>query len=387
VGGTSTQPGEARIRKPREIGASDLDVLLARSAERLCKAEQARAALAAVEDADGNVRVVASAGDLPGVPPPGLADALAIHPGAVDLATAEAPELREAARLGFAAGVAVGRVAGHAYASLLLAVPEGAPADVRPRTLAALDAAARRLEAPAAAAAAAGRLARLDEEVQRLDRLAALGDLLSEIAHEVRNPLVSVKTFLQLMPERLDDPDFRVRFHGVVTDEVRRIEQLLDAVLAHARPPVAPEGEGAPVGPALETVAQLLSHRAMEKLVRLEVEAPPEELRAPMATDALRQVILNLALNAVDATPAEGRVRLVASAGAGLEVRVEDQGPGVPPELRQRVFEPFFTTRAARPGGLGLAISRRLVESAGGTLDVVDAEGVGAAFRLRFGAS
>ncbi|MBW2373774.1 MAG: hypothetical protein JRF70_14675, partial [Deltaproteobacteria bacterium] len=92
MGGTSTQPGEARIRKPREIGASDLDVLLARSAERLCKAEQARAALAAVEDADGNVRVAACAGDLPGVPPPGLADALAIHPGAVDLATAEAPE-------------------------------------------------------------------------------------------------------------------------------------------------------------------------------------------------------------------------------------------------------------------------------------------------------
>jgi signal transduction histidine kinase len=123
----------------------------------------------------------------------------------------------------------------------------------------------------------------------------------------------------------------------------------------------------------------------LEKLVRLEVVAPPEELRAPMATDALRQVILNLTLNAVDATPAEGRVRLVASAGAGLEVRVEDQGSGVPVDLRQRVFEPFFTTRAARPGGLGLAISRRLVESAGGTLDVVDAEGGGAAFRLRFG--
>ena len=86
-------------------------------------------------------------------------------------------------------------------------------------------------------------------------------------------------------------------------------------------------------------------------------------------------------------TRAEGRVRLVASDGAGLEVRVEDQGPGVRPELRQRVFEPFFTTRAARPGGLGLAISRRLVESAGGALDVVDAEGGGAAFRLRFGAS
>jgi signal transduction histidine kinase len=123
----------------------------------------------------------------------------------------------------------------------------------------------------------------------------------------------------------------------------------------------------------------------MEKLVRLEVEAAPSELRAPMAADALRQVILNLALNAVDVTPAEGRVRLLASAGDGLEVRVEDQGPGVPPELHQRVFEPFFTTRAARPGGLGLAISRRLVESAGGILDVVDAEGGGAAFRLRFG--
>jgi signal transduction histidine kinase len=381
------QPGEARIRGPHELGASDLDVLLARSAERLCKAERARAVVAAVDDAEGNARVAACAGELPGVPPPGLANALAVHAGAVDLATAEAPVLREAARQGFSAGAAVGRVAGRAYASLLLAAPEGAPAEVRPRTLAALDAGARRLEAPAAAAAAGARLARLDEETQRLDRLAALGDLLSEIAHEVRNPLVSVKTFLQLMPDRLEDPDFRVHFHGLVTDEVRRIEQLLDAVLTHARPPVAPEGKGAPVGPALEAVAQLLAHRAMEKLVRLELDVPPEEVCAPMGTDALRQVILNLALNAVDATPAQGRVRLAASAAAGLEVRVEDQGPGVPPELRQRVFEPFFTTRATRPGGLGLAISRRLVESAGGTLDVVDAEGGGAAFLLCFSTS
>jgi hypothetical protein len=106
VGGTSThpgearvhEPGEARIRKPRDVGASDMDVLLARGAERLCQAQGARAVVAAVEDADGSVRVAACAGDLPGLPPPGLADALAAHAGAVELGSAQAPELRAAAR-------------------------------------------------------------------------------------------------------------------------------------------------------------------------------------------------------------------------------------------------------------------------------------------------
>jgi signal transduction histidine kinase len=255
---------------------------------------------------------------------------------------------------------------------------------VRPRTLAALAAAARRLEAPAEGAAALARLFHLDEGVRRLDRLAALGDLVAEIVHEVRNPLVSVKTFLQLLPERMDEPDFRTHFLDVVNGELRRIERLLDVVLDHARPrALAPEGSSTAVGPVLDSVARLLAHRALERGVELRAESPPDLPGVGLSDDGLRQVTLNLALNAIDVTRPGGVVRLRAQAvPEGVEVLVEDEGPGVPAALRERVFEPFFSTKNERPGGLGLAICRRIVEEAGGRIALADRLGGGAAFRF-----
>lgn len=393
---TTQQPGRepSRTSADAPAGSSELDLILARAAERLRAASDARVVAALVRSPGGGLRVAAAAGPLALLPDAALLDALAERPHAVDLARAAAsPVELEAAAQGFAAAAALGRLAGGAYALLVLAGDADPPGGVRPRTLAALDASVRRLEGPVSAAAAAARLALLDADLQRLDRLAALGDLVAEIAHEVRNPLVSVKTFLHLLPDRLDDPDFRVRFLGVVTEEVRRIEALLDTVLAQARPAPAegraPAG-GVVVAPALHAVANLLEHRAMERGIELAVEVP-DALRIPMPEESLRQVVLNLALNALDATSARGtasgagRVRLVAEAREGVvEVRVEDGGAGVVPADRERIFQPFFSTKPGRPGGLGLAISRGLVERAGGRLDVVDAPGGGACFRLRF---
>jgi len=247
-----------------------------------------------------------------------------------------------------------------------------------------LDSAARHLAGSLEVAVGLARIARLDEGVRRLDRLAALGNLVAEIVHEVRNPLVSVKTFVQLLPERQDDPEFRIRFSEVVESELRRIERLLDVVLEHARPrTAAPPATSTAVTPVLDSVARLLAHRALEQGVALSAHSPPELPGVAMGEDALRQVVLNLALNAIDATPSGGSVRLVAArAPEGIEVRVEDEGPGVPLALREQVFEPFFSTRRDRPGGLGLAISRRIVEEAGGLLTITDRIGGGSAFRF-----
>jgi signal transduction histidine kinase len=228
-------------------------------------------------------------------------------------------------------------------------------------------------------------LADLDEELRRLDRLAALGDLLAEIVHEIRNPLVSVKTFLQLLPDRLDEVEFREGFRSVVVDEVQRMERLLDSLVQHARPQRRQQqgrARSAP-GPVVESIASLLAVRAMERGLRIEVRAAEELPSAALDEDSLRQVLINLVLNAIEATPPRGAVRLHAEGGAGgVELSVEDEGPGVAPEHRARVFEPFFSTRADRPGGLGLAICRRIAEEAGGRIDVEDAPGGGARFRV-----
>ncbi|HEB89130.1 MAG TPA: hypothetical protein ENI85_06125, partial [Deltaproteobacteria bacterium] len=246
---------------------------------------------------------------------------------------------------------------------------------LRPRTIAVLEDVARKLARTLSTRLALDRLGRLDEAVQQLDRLAALGRLVSEIVHEVRNPLVSVKTFLQLLPERLDDPEFHRDFREVVSDEVQRLERMLDDLLHHARPrSTAGFDQGARVSEVARTTLQLLAYRCRERGVGLDVRIEPDLPALALAEDALRQLLLNLLLNATAVTPEGGQIVLSAGWSPALanhlELKVEDDGPGLDESLRSKIFEPFWTTRNEEAGGLGLAICKRIVEEAAGTIEV-----------------
>jgi signal transduction histidine kinase len=231
------------------------------------------------------------------------------------------------------------------------------------------------------------RLVRLDAEVRQLDRLTLLGRLAQELAHEVRNPLVSVKTFLQLLPERLADPDFTTRFLGVVSAELDRALRLLELAIDQPRPAVA-ESEPAPVAATVASLGLLLQPYARQRGVVLATHVADALPGVALGEDALRQVLLNLLLNAIDATPRGGAVEVAACAAAdGVEIVVSDAGAGIAPELRERVFEPFFSTRGGAHGGIGLAIARSLVEHAAGRISVRDAAGGGAAFAIVLPAS
>jgi len=236
--------------------------------------------------------------------------------------------------------------------------------------------------------------ARIDTELRRLDRLAGVGRMAAETAHEVRNALTAVKTLLQLLPTRGDDPELRGPFLALASEEVERTERLLDALLAQAR---GDSGDAAvrngcrcEPGVALQGVAQLVARRASERGAHLAVDLGPELPPAAIAGDALRQVLLNLALNALEANVKGGDVRLAARrldpAGGGdavIELSVEDRGPGVPEALRSRVFERWFSTDEQKPGGLGLAIVRDLVEAARGSIAIEDRPGGGARICVR----
>ncbi len=272
-------------------------------------------------------------------------------------------------------------------AAVLLVYPTKPGRPLRPRSIAVLGEVASKLTNTLSTSMALNRMSQRDGAVRRLDRLASLGGLVSEIVHEIRNPLVSVKTFLQLLPERLDDPDFHHDFREVVSDEVSRLERMLDDLLLHARPttPAPVDGE-ARIDEAIQTTIQLLTYRCRERGIELETRIRPDLPALDLPQDALRQLLLNLLLNATQVTPEAGRISISADWSVDtpnhIELLIEDEGPGLEAGLRDRIFEPFWSTRHEGAGGLGLAICKRIVEEASGSIRVDDRHGGGACFRI-----
>jgi signal transduction histidine kinase len=217
-----------------------------------------------------------------------------------------------------------------------------------------------------------------EEARVRRERLAVLGEFAAGIAHEIRNPLSSMRMTLQLVAEGLKGKD--AEDVQVVLDEVRRLEASVEELLLYASEPRIAR---APVGLAglAREAARVLERQAAHLGVVLEVE---EAAGAPQAMgDAarLRTCATNLLLNALQASPRGGHVRARVSGGQGTAVlEVADEGPGIPPEVGERVYEPFFS---GRPGGtgLGLAVTRRIAEAHGGRISYRSGA-AGTVFRL-----
>jgi signal transduction histidine kinase len=222
------------------------------------------------------------------------------------------------------------------------------------------------------------------DALMQLDRQASLGRLVSEIVHEIRNPLSSIKTFLRLLPERLDDPEFHQDFRLIVSDEVQRLERLIDELLQQANPRPTPHSrEGAAVDDVIHTTLQLMAHRFVEQGVVFDHQISSSLPALRLSEDRLRQLLLNLLLNASEITPRRGRVSVSADWSPNranhLELKISDDGPGIETSLVDRIFEPFWTTRN-QAGGLGLAICKRIVDDADGEIRVHNRTEGGACF-------
>ena len=203
--------------------------------------------------------------------------------------------------------------------------------------------------------------------------LAALGEMSAVLAHEIRNPLASLKGHAQLLAERVEEQEPLRRKAARILDETHRLEHLTNGLLDFAR---TAKLERASVDPAALARGCV---EASEGRVELDLDDAPE--RFSMDGPKIEQVLTNLLSNAHQAAP-EAAVELrVATERGGLVLDVRDHGPGVPAVERERIFEPFHTTRT-RGTGLGLAISRRIVEQHGGRLEVHDGPDGGACFRV-----
>ncbi|MBX9580454.1 MAG: hypothetical protein K2X87_09110 [Gemmataceae bacterium] len=216
-----------------------------------------------------------------------------------------------------------------------------------------------------------------EHEVLRAEQLAAVGQLAAGVGHEVRNPLTSVKLLVQAGLEDgagLTPDDLRL-----IESEVRRVERSLGTFLQFARPPKA-ERRPTDLGEVVRGVAELLRGRAEKQRVAVRVGLPPGPLTLTADPDQLRQVLVNLGLNALDAMPAGGTLSVTAREGHGrVAVEVADTGPGLAKAILPRLFEPFASTKETGLG-LGLVISKRVVEDHGGTIAAANRPGGGATF-------
>jgi signal transduction histidine kinase len=221
------------------------------------------------------------------------------------------------------------------------------------------------------------------------DPLLALGRLAAGAAHEIRNPLTAIQGFLQLLERECRSPASG-RYLQIIRQEMRRIEGIAADLLLLSRPAETPAVPCA-LPELLQRTGELLAERAAASGVRIELEAPVSVPPVAAVPERLQQVFLNLLGNAIEAMPRGGAVRVRVSGGPPgpgdcVEVAVEDEGPGVPPDVLPRLFEPFFTTKAGGTG-LGLAVSQSIVRTFGGDIAVESPPGGGAVFTVRLPAA
>jgi nitrogen fixation/metabolism regulation signal transduction histidine kinase len=216
----------------------------------------------------------------------------------------------------------------------------------------------------------------LRQKQDLMDRAAFWTDLAASMSHEIRNPLVAIKTFAQLLPERFDDADFRKDFNEIVVQEIDRLDKIITQINNFAHPSeliMKPLDVRSPVKKAIE----LARARVVKNGFAIEATMPNDLPKVLGDETALTEVFAHLVANAAEATSGQNKPRITLAVkpiregdhASGVIVTVQYNGKGIAPELQEKVFSPFCTTKA-RGMGLGLPIVKRTVFDHNGRVDI-----------------
>ncbi len=234
-------------------------------------------------------------------------------------------------------------------------------------------------------------LARSRETLLQSEKMALMGKLAAGTAHSIRNPLTSVKMRLFSLSRSEDLRPSQQEDLEVISEEIRHIDNIVQNFLEFARPPKLKMQRMNP-SDAVDSALQLLKHRLQSydvRLVTVRSQALPDVQADP---EQLKEVIVNLVVNACEAMEKGGEIEIREEADTapgsapGIRIQIRDEGPGIPPALRSRVFQPFFTTKGEGTG-LGLSIAARIIEQHGGKIELQDRPGGGAVFVIRLPAA
>jgi len=220
------------------------------------------------------------------------------------------------------------------------------------------------------------RIIAIEEKLRRAEKLSTLGEMSAVLAHEIRNPLGSIRGTAEILRDDYQPGDPKYEFIEIQIKETERLNRVVEDFLRMSKPQPA-EMQVCSVKEELETVVTITSNDAAERKVLVTLQTLPDTPPVLGDGEKLRQAFLNLIINALQATQSGGRVDIdLRQIDRSLEVRFSDTGQGIEPESLKRIFEPFFTTRPEGTG-LGLAITKKIIESHGGTLEVESEVGKG----------
>ncbi len=203
------------------------------------------------------------------------------------------------------------------------------------------------------------------EQIKRADRLSAIGQLSASLAHEIRNPLASIDGATNLIESEQTPQEMRRASLGIIRKEVQRLNRLLTNLLDFARPR-KPEFQSVHADRLLETTIALVNHSAHQKGITLRKDVPADVPQFECDPEQIKQVILNLTINAVQAMAGPGEIILAAQRyDSSVRISVKDRGPGVKDEDMDKIFNPFYTTKDGGTG-LGLSVVYQIVHQHGG---------------------
>jgi signal transduction histidine kinase len=224
-----------------------------------------------------------------------------------------------------------------------------------------------------------GQLQESFEQVRRADRLAALGQLSAGLAHEIKNPLASMKGSLEILSSDFPPGHEKREFLDILENELGRLNRVVSEFLQFARPP-RPDRRPCKVKEILDSIEVLCSKEANRQGVTIEVFHHGDVPELELDTAQIQQALLNIVLNGIQSMPFGGRLVIRVDESPGdLNIWIRDEGEGIPLENRSRIFDPFFTTKE-RGTGLGMAIAHNLIQGHGGDIRLVDEDRPGTTF-------
>jgi signal transduction histidine kinase len=234
-------------------------------------------------------------------------------------------------------------------------------------------------------------LKKSNQLLSRVERFSFLGNMAARLAHEIKNPMTAIRTFIQMLPEKFDDAEFRTTFQKIALEETERVNGLIIELLDLVKTDES-HFKQTDLHALIEKMVLLVSPRSKARRIEVDTRFSKNIGKVTLDENKMKQIILNILSNAVEAIPDKGRVEIRTTlfkpnnSHRQVEIEIRDSGPGIPFEIEEKIFDPYFSTKHKsklhKGTGLGLFIAHQNIQAHGGTIEINRKYTGGASFKI-----